>query len=138
MTSPKKNSEVSIMSNTDFADKCRECGAYIGKELMKMKEEIEKSENDKAKTFAELYSSLLTPEAKDDPVHPSHYGGKIQCWDAMEEAFGIQETMIFCKLNAFKYLWRCDRKNGTEDIKKAKVYLEKYLELDYKLESKGE
>lgn len=76
---------------------------------------------------------------KDNVHHPDHYNkGPIECWDVMEQVYGIQETMVFCKLNAFKYLWRCDCKNGTEDIKKAKTYLEKYLELEYKLCSKGE
>ena len=74
-----------------------------------------------------------------NPINPNHYKtGGIECWDAMEQVYGIQETMIFCKLNAFKYLWRCDRKNGSEDIQKAKVYLEKYLELNNKLDNKGE
>ena len=66
--------------------------------------------------------------------HPSHYQGKgngIECIDAMEAAFGIAEVASFCKLNAFKYIWRCFHKNdnGVEDINKALWYLNRYKEL---------
>lgn len=62
--------------------------------------------------------------------HPKHYElDKIECIDAMEMTQGRGAVMSFCLCNAFKYLWRHDRKNGLEDIKKAKWYLDKYLEL---------
>ena len=51
--------------------------------------------------------------------HPSHYAsGGIECIDAMEAAFGKAEVASFCKLNAFKYLWRCFKKGdkGVEDV----------------------
>lgn len=66
-----------------------------------------------------------------DPVnHPSHYtSGNIECIDAMVAAFGKEEVMSFCKLNAFKYIWRADLKNGKEDLHKAAWYVAKYLEL---------
>ena len=71
---------------------------------------------------------------KNDVVyHPSHYTqGKIDCIDAMTEAFGVDEVMIFCKLNAFKYLWRAEKKGGVTDIAKANWYLDKYLLLNAK------
>lgn len=67
----------------------------------------------------------------DDKVnHPSHYTqGGIECIDAMVSAFGDEEVMDYCKVNAFKYLWRADKKNHLEDIKKAAWYLNKYIEL---------
>lgn len=37
--------------------------------------------------------------------------------------------MDFCLCNAFKYIWRHSRKNGVEDVRKAKWYIDKYLEL---------
>ena len=66
-----------------------------------------------------------------DPVnHPAHYEtGKYQCIDVMIEVFGVEAVAGFCKCNAFKYLWRTDRKGGREDIEKAVWYLKKYLEL---------
>ena len=66
-----------------------------------------------------------------DPVnHPAHYEtGKYQCIDVMQEVFGREAVKNFCICNAFKYLWRSDRKNGREDIEKASWYLKRYLEL---------
>ena len=62
--------------------------------------------------------------------HPSHYeSGKFECIDVMEETQGKEAVMNFCICNAFKYLYRHNRKNGIEDIKKARWYLDKYIEL---------
>lgn len=62
--------------------------------------------------------------------HPTHYqGGKFECIEVMREVFGNEEVKSFCKLNAFKYLWRAEKKNGKEDIEKAIWYLMKYHEL---------
>lgn len=70
-------------------------------------------------------------DTQPDAVHnPTHYtSGGIECWDAMQAAFGVDALKDFCKLNAFKYVWRADKKNGIEDISKAIVYLQKYTEL---------
>ena len=71
----------------------------------------------------------------DDPVnHPSHYqtysaDNNIECIDAMKAAFGVEEVLDFCKLNAFKYLWRSSSKGKNQDIEKAIWYLNKFLEL---------
>ena len=52
--------------------------------------------------------------------HPEHYNaGGYECIEVMEANFGKDKVQDFCLLNAFKYLWRADRKNGLEDIKKA-------------------
>lgn len=70
-------------------------------------------------------------EAENDVVnHPSHYTqGNIECIDAMKSAFGSEELAVYCKIAAFKYIWRCEHKNGSEDVKKAAWYLNKYIEL---------
>ena len=66
-----------------------------------------------------------------DPVnHPNHYcTGKYECMGVMEEVFGREKFMDYCYLNAFKYIWRSERKNGIEDIKKAIFYLNKFVEM---------
>jgi hypothetical protein len=66
---------------------------------------------------------------EDDAVnHPKHYtSGKYECLAVMVDTFGVEAVKNFCKCNAFKYTWRSDKKNGTEDIKKASFYL-KFLE----------
>jgi hypothetical protein len=61
--------------------------------------------------------------------HPSHYtGGKVECIDALEAAtkdlMGIQAV---CTANAIKYLWRWKKKNGREDLEKAKWYIDRLL-----------
>lgn len=62
--------------------------------------------------------------------HPSHYEtGQFECIDVMREALGDEVVKGFCLGNAFKYLYRQKRKNGLEDVKKSKWYLDKYIEL---------
>lgn len=66
--------------------------------------------------------------------HPKHYAlpGGIECIDIMVAVFGVGAVQIFCVLNAFKYLFRFKRKNGVEDVKKARWYLDKYIALEEK------
>lgn len=67
----------------------------------------------------------------DNVNSPAHYTqGGIECIDAMVSAFGAEAVKTYCKINAFKYIWRTDLKNGVEDIAKADWYLKKYLELE--------
>lgn len=67
---------------------------------------------------------------KDEINHPDRYaGGKYECIDIMLDVFGKEAVKDFCKLNAFKYIWREQHKNGVEDIKKAVWFLNKYIEL---------
>lgn len=78
-----------------------------------------------------VFTDEMIEDGENDVVnHPSHYTqGGIECIDAMKAAFGADELAVYCKIAAFKYVWRCDHKNGLEDIKKAIWYLNKYLEL---------
>ncbi len=71
----------------------------------------------------------VTPVVPEDIVnHPSHYEtGKFECFDVMREAFGDEAVKNFCICNAFKYLYRHQRKNGIEDIRKAKWYIDHFL-----------
>lgn len=72
-------------------------------------------------------------EKLDDINHPDRYaGGRYECIDVMVDVFGVQAVKDFCKLNAFKYLWREEKKGGIEDAKKAIWYLEKFIELGEK------
>lgn len=50
----------------------------------------------------------------------------------MTETQGVEAVKNFCICNAFKYLWRHDKKNGVEDVKKAAWYLNKFIELEEK------
>lgn len=68
-------------------------------------------------------------DVKPDPVNrPAHYtSGGIECIDAMQAAFGVEAVKDFCLCNAFKYLWRHRNKNGVEDLKKARWYLNRLI-----------
>lgn len=66
----------------------------------------------------------------DNVNHPKHYEtGKFECIEVMIETQGIEAVKSFCLCNAFKYLYRAKNKNGNEDLKKAKWYIDKLLEL---------
>lgn len=59
---------------------------------------------------------------------PAHYtSGSIECIDAIQAAFGNETVKDFCLCNAFKYLWRHRNKNGVEDLKKARWYLNRLI-----------
>lgn len=69
-------------------------------------------------------------EANDNMVnHPSHYTqGGIECIDALKAAT-VSKTGIeaVCTANAIKYLWRYEEKNGIEDVKKARWYIDRLI-----------
>ena len=69
-------------------------------------------------------------DVKPDQVNrPANYtSGSIECIDAMQAAFGDEAIKDFCLCNAFKYLWRHRSKNGVEDLKKARWYLNRLIE----------
>lgn len=68
--------------------------------------------------------------------HPPHYEtGAFECIDVMLETQGKDAVLNFCICNAFKYLYRHNRKNGVEDIKKSQWYINKYIELSERGES---
>ena len=72
----------------------------------------------------------IEPENKPDMVsHPQHYTqGGIECIDALKAAtVGKRGIEAVCVANVIKYLWRYEKKNGIEDVRKAKFYIERLL-----------
>ena len=72
----------------------------------------------------------IEPENKPDMVsHPKHYTqGGIECIDALKAAtIGKRGIEAVCVANVIKYLWRYEEKNGIEDVRKAKWYIERLL-----------
>lgn len=61
-----------------------------------------------------------------DNINPNHYKSQcsLECIDTMRVAFGDRYVFIFCCMNAYKYMWRYENKNGEEDLKKADWYLD--------------
>jgi hypothetical protein len=54
---------------------------------------------------------------------------------AMSLGSYVEPHDAYCWQNAFKYLWRWPYKNGVEDLKKARWYIDRLIE---ELESDGE
>jgi hypothetical protein len=77
-------------------------------------------------TLAEEYERS---KKEDNVNHPSHYTqGKIECIDAIEESTkGLLGISAVCVANVIKYIWRYKFKNGIEDLKKARWYLDKLI-----------
>lgn len=76
------------------------------------------------------YRSKLERDHSNPVDSPRHYtNSRIDCIDAMLDTQGLEAVRSFCICNAFKYIWRHNTKNGLEDIKKARWYLDKYIEL---------
>lgn len=69
--------------------------------------------------------------------HPAHYiCRKHECIDEMIAVFGIDDTIAFCKLNAWKYRYRAGVKgNYEEDMAKSDRYIEIMMELQEHLTS---
>jgi hypothetical protein len=64
-----------------------------------------------------------------DPINPSHYRqGGIECIDAIKAAtVGKPPFQAYLVGNLLKYLWRYEAKGGTEDVRKARWYLDRLL-----------
>ena len=62
---------------------------------------------------------------------PLHYNtAGIECIDemsAMSEGANVKPHQAYCWQNAFKYLWRWPYKNGLEDLKKARWYIDRLI-----------
>lgn len=60
---------------------------------------------------------------------PYHYTqGAVECIDAIEAATcDLSGYEVVCTANVIKYIWRWKRKNGVEDLEKAKWYLERLI-----------
>ena len=82
------------------------------------------------KKILSKYKSKVVKVVKDNVNHPSHYTqGAIECIDAIKEAtkelLGIEAV---CTANIIKYVWRWKFKNGVEDLRKARWYLDRLID----------
>ena len=85
------------------------------------------SRSEHAKSLVELVKGTAddagTAKGATDAVeHPAHYAGTgIECMDAMSSMMGdVPPIAAYWWGNAFKYLWRWRKKNGREDLEKAR------------------
>ncbi|GEM_PF-294418 len=105
-------------------------------ELLERLREIRKTDEKQAKNefhseddvYPEKY--WVEENAHDTVNHPSHYcTGGIECIDVIKATSqGMNGIDAFCQGNAMKYLFRWQYKNGVEDLKKARWYIDKLIE----------
>ena len=75
----------------------------------------------------------MTNKSRSEMVNsPPHYTTEdgIECIDAMKamsEGADISSHEAYCWQNSFKYLWLWPYKNGVEDLKKARWYLDRLI-----------
>ena len=69
-------------------------------------------------------------KADDLQIGGDHYKNMgVQPWKAMESWMTPEQFAGFLRGNAIKYLARCDAKGGIDDIKKARHYIDKLVEV---------
>lgn len=104
---------------------CGDCLHFVGKKCAKGQQNVgEKTVRD--------CGSFVVKEA--DATNPSYYKEtEIECIDAIrvatEDLNGIEGFDVG---QVIKYLWRFKKKNGLEDLKKAKWYLDHLIGLEEK------
>ena len=88
-----------------------------------MKKRFEELGADEEKLLDTFYAN------KADMVNsPPHYNqAGIECIDAIKAATG-DGCEYYLQGNIMKYVWRYRYKNGVEDLKKARWYLDKLIE----------
>ena len=87
-----------------------------------------KEDKEKHEAYPEAY--WIDENNHDAVNHPSHYCiDGIECIDVIKATTkGMPAFDAFCQGNAMKYLFRWQYKNGVEDLKKARWYIDKLIE----------
>ena len=89
-------------------------------------EYLEKGYN-RLEFFKEFIEKHSNNESVDNVNSPNHYkleGLEIESIDIIKARLGKDGFKAFCVGNALKYLIRAEKKNGIEDYKKARKYLD--------------
>ena len=83
-------------------------------------------------------ASMITPmsleerqraKERDNVNNPAHYGtGSIECIEYIKDFLTDEELTGYYRGNVAKYLHRWRYKNGVEDLKKARWYLEALIQ----------
>lgn len=144
---------IEMMADT-LEEYCQECHKFDNCELKNLyDEEVDVFTDDNGCVFDEMDEQMVkkiynwykeldpaacendegdccNKESNVDMVnHPAHYTqGGIECIDALKAAT-VSKTGIeaVCTANAIKYLWRYEEKNGIEDVKKARWYIDRLI-----------
>ena len=113
-----------------FCDECHDCNSCLLEKFSGgvMCDFHEWSDDKLAIAYDHVYKNM-DENVPDMVNHPQHYTqGGIECIDALKAAtVGKRGIEAVCVANVIKYLWRYEEKNGIEDIRKAKWYIERLL-----------
>lgn len=143
--------EYELVDEEEILKECKEF-----EEQLKKKEEIKLKAKEEAKEYMEefdeqtdavskvvktatvntdeLVAQLKEREEKNDKVnHPSHYqtAGGIEVIEYIASLLGDNVKYYYLG-NVIKYVSRFDKKNGVEDLEKARFYLNKMIEMEEK------
>jgi hypothetical protein len=78
-----------------------------------------------------MRQAMLDADRVDMVNSPPHYtAGEIECIVALKAALGPEGFKAFCRGNVIKYNWRSKLKNGVEDTKKARWYIDRLIETE--------
>lgn len=115
-----KQCPLYIKNGCDYFDgwcnRRRSCAFAEAAELLREFKAIKEPEN------------TSNPGEKDMVNHPNHYTGKIEVIDYIKDKLTPQGFTEYCGGNVLKYVSRWRKKDGVQDLKKAKVYLEWMIE----------
>lgn len=137
----KNNEEVilifSDMYNNNYytIHKKAEKQEIIDLEIELIEEDNQEQDNKKTVNIKKLSDELDEMIKNNKPMgladninHPSHYQGKIECIDYLQDKLTAEEFRGFLKGNVLKYLSRATKKeNELEDYKKAQWYMNKLI-----------
>ena len=113
-----------------FCDDCHGCNICLLEKFSGgvMCDFDEWSDDKLAIAYDHVYKNM-DENVPDMVNHPKHYTQSgIECIDALKAAtVGKRGIEAVCVSNVIKYLWRYEEKNGIEDVRKAKWYIERLL-----------
>ena len=125
-----KTRDEMVRTLVKFCDECHGCNICLLEKFSGgvMCDFDEWSDDKLAIAYDHVYKNM-DENVPDMVNHPQHYTqGGIECIDALKAAtVGKRGIEAVCVANVIKYLWRYEEKNGIEDVRKAKWYIERLL-----------
>ena len=77
----------------------------------------------------ELNAEKKASKTSKDAINPNHYKGNgIECIEYMKERLNSEAFLGYLNGNVIKYTHRWQDKNGVEDLRKARWYLDRLIE----------
>lgn len=124
----KENCSGKLCVECQLGTECEEC---IFGDIFPDSWDIDKLEKAVLALTKEEHSAPADEKQPCDMVnHPAHYTqGGIECIDAIKAAVtGLTGIEAVCTGNIIRYIWRWKFKNGLEDLKKCRWYIDKLIE----------